>query len=64
MNINIPIEIEVRAKASSHYTEELIEARLAALEGLSDSSTDREREYLLTLLTEMRMRQHDKPPQH
>jgi hypothetical protein len=47
--IESPIKVEVRAKASSNYTRELIETRLAVLRLRDDDEARLEIEYLESL---------------
>ena len=49
MNLMLPLKFEVRAKASSTFTLENIESRLAVLAGRTDSQSIEERDYLVKL---------------
>lgn len=53
MNIAIPFDVEVRAKASSHYDADTIKRRLEVIAEDPDDSTERERQYLQSLLTKI-----------
>lgn len=48
--MDFPIKVEIRAKASSHYTRETIERRLAAIAGSTAEQAVQERNYLNKLL--------------
>lgn len=52
MKFEIPIEVQVRAVASSKFTRETVERRLAELNGRDDTESRRERVYLERVLAE------------
>lgn len=52
MQLEIPIDVKVTAQASSHFTREMIDARLAVLAGREDRSAVEERKYLERLKTQ------------
>ena len=48
--MDIQIKVEMDARASSHYTRETIERRLAALLGCTDEAAQQEVAFLTALL--------------
>ena len=54
MNLNVPFNVEVRAKASSSYDDATIERRLAVLAERDDDDARREETYLRELIERRR----------
>ena len=57
MKFTIPFDVEIRGTASSTYTDEDIDRRLATLAGRTDAEAERERKYLTELKAKRKERQ-------
>ena len=57
MKLTIPFDVEIRGTATSSYTDEHIDRRLAVLAGRTDAEAERERKYLTALKAKRKERQ-------